>query len=183
MTFLALFAIYVGACAATSGNTDPPLEHRWSMDFPHSPERLWALMQDYDKWTEYADMVVEVQVLHPGDESGNGLLRRVVYQMPFGQRGSALELVTDVRRAQGYTYTMISDTPGNDQTGSLRLERLGPNQSRLHFEERYNVTEFPWRLFEKQIYSFINRKNEESMHALSAWLTAHPEYRPELIES
>ena len=26
----------------------------------------------------------------------------------------------------------------------------------------------------------INRKNEESMRALSAWLTAHPEYRPDL---
>jgi len=25
-------------------------------------------------------------------------------------------------------------------------------------------------------YRFINRKNEESMRQLSAWLTAHPEY-------
>ena len=102
--------------------------------------------------------------------------------MPFGRRGSALELVTDVRHANGYTYTMISDTPGNDQTGRLQLERLGPNQSRLHFEERYNLTAFPWRLFEKQIYGFINRKNEESMQSMSAWLTEHPEYRPDLVE-
>ena len=182
IVFLVLFTAYVTACAATSYDTEPPLEHRWSMDFPHSPERLWALMQDYDNWTQYAPMVLEVQVMHPGDEQGNGLLRRVIYQMPLGQRGSALELVTDVRHAEGYTYTMISDSPGNDQTGKLRLERLGDNQTRLHFEERYNLTAFPWRLFEKQIYSFINRKNEESMHAMSAWLTNHPEYRPDLIE-
>ncbi len=180
---MALFIIYVGACAATANDTDPPLEHTWSVDLPHSPERLWALMQDYDKWTQYAPMVLEVQVLHAGDERGNGLLRRVIYQMPFGRTGAALELVTDVQSAQGYTYTMISDTPGNDQTGRLRIERLGPNRSRLHFEERYNLTVFPWRLFEKQIYGFINRKNEESMRAMSAWLTEHPRYRPELVES
>lgn len=182
IAFVVLFILYVGACAATSGDDDLPLEHRWSIDLPHSPERLWALMQDYDNWTRYAPMVLEVQVLHPGDGEGNGLLRRVIYQMPFGRTGAALELVTDVQHARGYTYTMISDTPGNDQTGRLRLERLGANKSRLHFEERYNLTAFPWRLFERQIYAFINRKNEESMRAMSAWLTAHPEYRPELVE-
>ena len=35
-------------------------------------------------------------MVHPGDEAGNGLLRRVIYKMPLGRRGSALELVTDV---------------------------------------------------------------------------------------
>jgi ribosome-associated toxin RatA of RatAB toxin-antitoxin module len=182
IALLVLVILYIATCAATSGNDDPPLEHRWSIELPHSPERLWALMQDYDNWTQYAPMVVEVQVLHPGDERGNGLLRRVIYQMPLGRRGSALELVTDVRHARGYTYTMISDTPDNDQTGRLRLERLGPNRTRLHFEERYNLTAFPWRLFEKQIYGFINRKNEESMRSMSAWLTEHPQYRPDLVE-
>ena len=63
-------------------------EHRYSVEFPHSPERLWALMQDYDRWTEYAPMVVRVDVLHPGDKEGNGLLRRVIYQMPLGRSGS-----------------------------------------------------------------------------------------------
>ena len=179
---LAFALLYVGAWIATSGEDDGPLEHRWSVELPHSPQRLWALMQDYDAWTEYAPMVIEVEVLHHGDAGGNGLLRRVIYQMPFGRRGSALELVTDVRPALGYTYTMISRTPGDDQTGRLRLQRLGPHRTRLHFEERFNITEFPWRLFESQIYAFINRKNEESMLAMSDWLSSHPQYRPELVE-
>ena len=155
-------------------------EHRYTLDLPHSPERLWALMQDYPRWTEYAPMVLEVQVVHPGDARGNGLLRRVTYQMPFGRRGAALELVTDVEPARGYTYTMLSREPGNDQTGRVRLEPLGPGRTRLHFEERYRLTSWPWRLFEGPIYRFINKKNEESMRALSQWLVDHPEYRPEL---
>jgi hypothetical protein len=155
-------------------------EHRYSVELPHPAERLWALMQDYERWTEYAPMVLRVDVLHPGDERGNGLLRRVVYRLPFGRRGSALELVTDVEPAAGYTYTMISRTPGNDQTGRLRLEALGPDRTRLHFEERYHLESAPWRWLEGPIYRFINRQNERSMQRLSDWLGAHPEYRSDL---
>jgi len=155
-------------------------EHRYELEMPHSAERIWALMQDYDRWAEYAPMVLAVQVVHPGDRDGNGLLRRVIYRMPFGRRGSALELVTDVEPCRGYTYTMLSREPGNDQTGRLRLEPLGEKGTRLHFEERYHLTSAPWRWFEGPIYGFINRQNEASMRALSEWLSAHPEYRADL---
>jgi hypothetical protein len=154
-------------------------EHRYTLDFPHPPERVWALMQDYDRWTVYAPMVIRVEVLHPGDAQGNGLLRRVIYQMPFGRTGAAIELVTEVQQARGYTYRMIGRESGNDQTGRVRLEPI-PGGTRLHFEERYHLTSAPWKWFEGPIYRFINRKNEESMRALSAWLSAHPEYRSEL---
>jgi ribosome-associated toxin RatA of RatAB toxin-antitoxin module len=156
-------------------------EHRYSVTFPHSAERLWALMQDYERWADYAPMVIEVQVLHPGDAGGNGLLRRVIYKLPLGRRGSALELVTDVEPARGYTYTMISRTPGNDQTGRVRLEPLGPGRTRLHFEERYQLDSLPWKWFEGPIYRFIKRQNEQSMQRLSDWLSEHPEYRSDLI--
>ena len=157
-------------------------EHRYSVEFPHSAERLWALMQDYERWTEYAAMVIRVDVLHPGDAQGNGLLRRVIYKLPLGRRGAALELVTGVEAARGYTYTMISRSPGNDQTGRVRLESLGPNRTRLHFEERYNLESAPWKWFEGPIYRFINKQNERSMQRLSDWLGEHSEYRPDLVE-
>jgi hypothetical protein len=74
---------------------------------------------------------------------------------------------------------MISREPGNDQTGRVRLEpRAGG--TRLHFEERYHLTRAPWKWFESSIYRFINRKNEQSMQRLSAWLSDHPEYRADL---
>jgi polyketide cyclase/dehydrase/lipid transport protein len=158
-------------------------EHRYSIDLPHGPARLWALMQDYDRWADYAPMVIGVEVVYPGDGNGNGLLRRVVYKMPLGRKGSALELVRELSPEQGYTYTMLSRDPGQDQTGKVSLERLGPNRTRLHFEERYHLTKAPWRWLEGPIYRFINKQNEASMRALSAWLTEHPEYRPELVEA
>ena len=149
---------------------------------PHSPGRLWALFQDYDNWTAYAPMVVAVEVVHPGDGAGNGLLRRVIYKMPFGRRGAALELVTEVEEARGYTFTMLSREPGQDQTGRVSLEAIGPNRTRFSFEERYHLTKIPWKWFEGPIYGFINRQNERSMQRASKWLTEHPEYRPELVD-
>jgi len=155
-------------------------EHRYTLELPHSAARVWALMQDYPRWTEYAPMVVRVEVLHAGDARGNGLLRRVIYRMPLGRVGSALELVTEVEPERGYAYAMISRQPGNDQTGRVRLEQQGPHRTLLHFEERYHLVSAPWRWFEGPIYRFINRQNEASMRSLSSWLSGHPEYRAEL---
>lgn len=126
-------------------------------------------------------MVKRVDVLWPGDEHHNGRLRRVIYRMPFGREGAALELVTDVEPERGYTYTMISREPGNDQTGRIRLEPIDANHTRFHFEERYRLTKAPWKWFEGPIYRFINKKNEESMRRAAEWLSAHPEYRADLV--
>ncbi|MBA3303464.1 MAG: SRPBCC family protein [Acidimicrobiia bacterium] len=158
-------------------------EHQFTLDAPHAAARLWALFQDYDRWTEYAPMVLRVDVVYPGDERGNGLLRRVIYRMPLGRRGSALELVTGVERERQYLYTMLGREPGNDQTGSVRLVPLGPHHTRLHFEERYHLTKRPWRWFERPIYRFICRQNERSMRRAVEWLSAHPDYRPDLVGS
>ena len=147
---------------------------------PHSAARLWALFQDYDRWTEYAPMVMRVEVVHPGDSDGNGLLRRVIYKMPMGRTGAALELVTDVEPERGYTYTMLSREPGNDQTGKVRLEPVGPNRTRLHFEERYHLTKAPWKWFEGPIYGFINKQERGIDARPRRWLTATPSTRRHL---
>jgi hypothetical protein len=156
-------------------------EHRYEFEMPHAAARIWALFQDYARWTDYAPMVKRVDVLYPGDADHNGRLRRVIYKMPFGREGSALELVTDVVPERGYTYTMISSTPGNDQIGHVALEPLAPNRTLFRFDERYNLQKAPFKWFEGPIYKFINKNNEDSMRRASAWLSAHPEYRDDLI--
>jgi hypothetical protein len=158
-------------------------EHRYSIDMPHSAARLWALFQDYDRWVDYAPMVERVDVLWPGDEHHNGRLRRVIYRLPFGRHGSALELVSDVEPERGYTYTMISRTPGDDQVGHIRLEPLGPNRTRFSFDERYHLQKAPWRWFEGPIYRFINKQNEQSMRRASEWLSEHDDYRADLVDA
>ena len=153
-------------------------QHEFTVDLPHSARRLWALFQRYDLWKEYAPGVLDVEIVHPGDAAGNGLLRRVVYPLPFGRRGESFELVRNVRENEGYDYVMLR----TGLSGSMQLEPLGPNRTRLRFRETFHMTRPMLRWFEGPIYRYINRKNEESMRAASAWLARHPEFRPDLVD-
>ncbi len=153
-------------------------EHEFTIDVPHAPARLWALFQRYDLWKEYAPGVLDVEIVYPGDAGGNGLVRRVVYPLPFGRRGEAFELVKNVRPNVGYDYVMLR----TGLSGSVTLERLGPNRTRLRFKEAFHIATPLLRWFEGPIYRYINRKNEASMRGASAWLSSHAEFRPDLVE-
>jgi hypothetical protein len=157
----------------------PVREHEFTVELPHSRARLWALFQRYDLWKEYAPGVLDVQVVYPGDAQGNGLLRRVEYPLPFGRVGESFELVKNVRANEGYDYVMLS----SGLSGSVTLERVAPNRTRLRFRERFHIKKPVLRWFEGPIYRYINKKNEVSMRSASAWLERHPEFHPELIES
>jgi hypothetical protein len=154
-------------------------QHEFTVDLPHSARRLWALFQRHDLWKEYAPGVLDVEIVHPGDAAGNGLLRRVVYPLPFGRRGESFELVRNVRQNEGYDYVMLR----TGLSGSMQLEPLGPNRTRLRFRETFHMTTPVLRWFEGPIYRYINRKNEESMRAASAWLAGHPKFRPDLVDT
>ena len=61
--------------------------HQYEIELPFSARRLWALFQRYDLWKEYAPAVLDVEVVYPGDADGNGLVRKVIYPLPFGRKG------------------------------------------------------------------------------------------------
>jgi hypothetical protein len=150
--------------------------HEYEIELPFSARRLWALFQSYHLWKEYAPAVLDVEIVYPGDADGNGLLRRVVYPLPFGRRGESFELVKNVRPNQGYDYVMLR----GGLSGSVSLEPFGVNRTRLRFRESFDMKTPLLRWFEGPIYRFINKKNEESMRGAAEWLTRHPEFRSEL---
>ena len=96
-------------------------EHEFTIDLPASAPRLWALFQRYDLWKEYAPAVLDVEIVWPGDAGGNGLLRKVIYPLPFGRRGESFELVKNVRPGEGYDYVMLR----SGLSGSVALEPQG----------------------------------------------------------
>jgi len=153
--------------------------HEFTIELAHSARRLWALFQRYDLWKEYAAGVLDVEIVYPGDANGDGLLRRVVYPLPLGRRGESFELVKNVRANEGYDYVMLR----TGLSGSMSLEPLGPNRTRLRFRETFDMTRPLLRWLEGPIYRFINRKNEQSMRGAAAWLSTHPGFRPDLIDA
>jgi hypothetical protein len=150
--------------------------HEFEMEMPFAVARIWALFQRYDLWKEYAPAVLDVEIVYPGDAAGNGLLRRVIYPLPFGRRGESYELVTNVRPCRGYDYQMLR----TGLSGSMSLEALGPKRTCIRFREAFHMTTPILRLFEGPIYHFINKKNEESIRGAAAWLAAHPEFHPDV---
>jgi polyketide cyclase/dehydrase/lipid transport protein len=150
------------------------LRHEFSMEVPHSPARIWALLHDYERWTEWSDMVDRVDVLWPGDADHNGRLRRVWFKLPGGRTGASLELVTEAVANRGHTYTMLS-RDGNDHIGHVKLEPLGSNRTLLSFDEEAEM--------DPAVYAFINKHNEDHLIAASDYLTAHPEYHAELADA
>ena len=146
-------------------------EYKYSIDIPHSAERIWAIMNDYDKWPEFAKpMVTGVKIVKPGDERGNGLVRRVNYKLPLGFKGTSIETVHDVEPGVGYTYTSLKGT-----VGKIRLEKLGPDETRLHFEEKLKL-HWPFSWFEGRIQKFMEEYNKKTMLNMSEWLTGHRDY-------
>jgi polyketide cyclase/dehydrase/lipid transport protein len=150
--------------------------HEYELEMPFAAARIWALFQRYDLWQEFAPGVLAVEIVYPGDAAGNGLLRRVIYPLPFGRRGESFELVTNVRHNAGYDYVMLR----TGLSGSITLEPLPGNRTRLRFKECFHLRTPVVRWFEGPIYRYINRKNEASMRGAAAWLEAHPEFRPDL---
>jgi hypothetical protein len=156
----------------------PLRHHEYTIELPHSAQRLWALFQRYDLWKEYAPAVLDVEIVYPGDQDGNGLVRKVVYPLPFGRRGESFELVKNVRPGRGYEYVMLR----GGLSGSVSLEPIGPNRTRLSFRESFHIDTMILSWLEAPIYRFINRKNEESLRGASRWLEEHPEFRSDLVE-
>lgn len=162
-------------------------EHRYSLELPHSPARIWALLrenalcfsvaQHLDRWSEYSPMVLKTKVLEPGDANGEGMLRLLVFKVLFGRTAVARERVTDVEPERGYTFHM------GEEIGTVRLERVGPNRTRLHFYEQFHLRQAPLKWFEGVIYRYINRQNERSLQGFSRWLSEHPDFRSDLVES
>ena len=72
-------------------------EYGYSLDLPHSAGRVWAIMQDYDRWHLFAGpMVTGIRVLEHGDKDGNGLVRCVNYKLPLGFKGESIETISQI---------------------------------------------------------------------------------------
>jgi hypothetical protein len=119
-------------------------------------------------------MVDRVDILWPGDADHNGRLRRVFFKLPGGRTGTSLELVTEAVTDRCHTYTMLS-RDGNDHVGHVRLEPIGPNRTRVSFDEEAEM--------DPDVYAFIKAHNEAHLRAAADYLLAHPEYRPDLADA
>jgi hypothetical protein len=109
---------------------------------------------------------VTIEILHPGDDIGNGLVRHCTFRVPryllSGGQGQSWEWLTEVTPKESWKYNAIGRPLWSEAEGHTRLEDLGNGQTRVHFYETYHAFNPVMRLlFEKRVHKFISKDNDQ----------------------
>ncbi|MGZ4241939.1 MAG: polyketide cyclase / dehydrase and lipid transport family protein [Actinomycetota bacterium] len=139
--------------------------HTLTFEVDASPKELWELFwasqrQDLD----YEG--VKIKILYPGDELGNGLVRTAWFRVPryllSGGKAHSWEWITNVKPYESWQYDAVGKPLWSRAHGVTRLEDLGRDRTRLHFEETYHVFNPVMRtLLERRVHRFISRDNDK----------------------
>jgi hypothetical protein len=147
-------------------------EHQYSFEVDATPEEVWralhprrprSLAKGEVQVIEHGD--VRIEILHPGDEHGDGLVRHCWFKVPryllSGGRAQSWEWVTGVEPNAFAQYDAIGKPLWSQAHGSHRLEDLGDGRTRVHFRETYHVFNPVLRvLLERRVHRFISKDND-----------------------
>ena len=144
-------------------------DHRYSFEMEATPDEIWAVFwspKTRGQVMEHGD--VRIEILHPGDDTGEGLVRYCHFRVPryllSGGRGRSWEWLTEVKPGESWRYDGVGKPLYSRATGWTRLEDLGEGRTRIHFRETYHAFNPILRLlFEKRVHRFISRGNDEKI--------------------
>lgn len=143
-------------------------DHRFDFVVDAPPEDvrevLWRQMR-----RDVSTDTVRIEILHPGDEIGNGLVRHCWFAVPryllSGGRGQSWEWLTEVTE-RSWRYDAVGRPPWSQATGWTELEDAGPGRTRLRFRETYEVQQPVLRaLLERRVHDFVSRDNDRLLEA------------------
>ncbi len=140
-------------------------EHRHSVDIEGTREELWRLFW-YRGPRPKTEGPVSIEILHPGDEVGEGLVRHCTFRVPryllTGGVGQSWEWLTEVRPNESWRYDGVGKPLWSKATGHTRLEDLGDGRTRVHFAETYEAfNPISRALLERRVHAFISRDNDQ----------------------
>ena len=154
-------------------------EHRYSFEVDATPEEIWRVMHQRPEGGagggeigEFGPMSrkivhgpVTIEILHEGDEHGDGLVRHCFFRVPryllSGGVAQSWEHVTEVVPYESAKYYAIGKPLWSRAEGEHRLERLPDGRTRVHFVERYHVCNPVMRLLlERRVHHFISKDND-----------------------
>jgi hypothetical protein len=138
-------------------------EHHYFVDIEATPDELWKLFWFRAPKSKSGDVTIEI--LHPGDAIGEGLVRHCTFRVPryllSGGWGQSWEWLTEVKPKVSWKYNAIGRPLWSQAEGHTRLEDLGNGQTRVHFTETYHAFNPLMRaLFEKRVHKFISKDND-----------------------
>jgi hypothetical protein len=138
-------------------------KHDYSVVVDGTPEEVWQLF--WYRGPRPAANGVSIEILHPGDEVGEGLVRHCTFRVPkylfSGGVGHSWEWLTQVKPPESWKYDAVGKPLWSKAEGHTRLEGLGDGRTRIHFSESYHAFNPLLRvLLEKRVHEFISRDND-----------------------
>jgi hypothetical protein len=142
-------------------------EHIYSVDVDGTPQEVWSLFWAHRKGKR-SHGEVTIEILHPGDESGEGLVRHCQFPVPrwllSGGRGVSWEWLTEVKPPVSWRYDAVGKPLWSKASGFTELEDLGDGRTRIHFRETYFAFNPLLRiLFEARVHRAISKSNDETL--------------------
>jgi len=144
-------------------------DHSYAFEVDASPPEVWGVFwspKHAGQILEHGD--VRIEILHPGDATGDGLVRHCRFRVPryllSGGVGLSWEWLSEVKPAESWRYDAVGKPLFSRATGWTRLEDLGDGRTRVHFRETYHVLNpILGALLERRVHRFISRDNDRLM--------------------
>ena len=172
-----------GAIGATaddaSGRVVAVQRHEFSIELDAPPADVWEVFwyRAPDR-PQPKDVKTRIEILHPGDEAGNGLVRHCYFPVPkwllSGGVGQSWEWLTEVTPYESWRYDAVGKPLWSRATGWTTLTDLGNGRTRVTFVEEYEAFNPIMRvLFEKRVHESLSRDNDTILAALEGGLKWH----------
>jgi hypothetical protein len=144
-------------------------EHTFDFEVDGTPEEVWDVIWRRTR-AGFTSDTVTIEILHQGDDEGNGLVRHCHFPVPkylfSGGRAQSWEWITEARRPVSWRYDAVGKPLWSQASGGTRLEDLGGGRTRVHFRETYEVFNPVMRLLlERRVHHFISEGNDKLIEA------------------
>jgi Polyketide cyclase / dehydrase and lipid transport len=153
--------------------------HEYSIELNAPPDEVWEVFwyRAPDR-PQPKDVKTRIEILHPGDDAGNGLVRHCYFPVPKWLLsrgvGQSWEWLTEVKPFESWRYDAVGKPLWSRATGWTRLTDLGDGRTRVTFVEEYEAFNPVMRLLlEKTVHSRLSRDNDTILAALEGGLRWH----------
>jgi hypothetical protein len=144
-------------------------DHRFEFEVEGTPDEVWDVFWGRMRTGIQTD-TVKIEIYHPGDENGNGLVRHCDFQVPkyllSGGKAQSWEWITESERPVSWRYDAVGKPLWSRASGWTGLEDLGGGRTRVSFRETYEAFNPVMRvLLEKRVHHFISKGNDKLIEA------------------
>jgi hypothetical protein len=140
-------------------------EHEFSFEVDATPAEVWRSLHPRlgRGVIEHGD--VRIEIVHPGDEHGLGLVRQCTFRVPryllSGGVGRSWEVVTESRPGEWSRYEAVGKPLWSRASGWHRVEGVSGGRTRVTFGETYEAfNPLARRVLEARVHRFISAGND-----------------------